>query len=85
MKNNPTWVKVIDCFSPENKINVFSIAKEITNEENTDPFELANQLNNNLTKLRNIMEKEFPIQYVPSTSGIDEAIDIFDRVNSLGT
>lgn len=84
MKNNPIWVKVIDCFSTENKINVFTIAKQIT-EENIDPFELANQLNNNLTKLKNIIEKEFPLQYVPSTSGIDEAIDIFDRVNSLGT
>jgi len=84
MKNNPVWVRVIDCFSPESKINVFSIAKQLS-KENTDPFELANKLNDNLTKLRNIREKDFPVQYVPSTAGIDEAIDIFDRVNSLGT
>ena len=27
----------------------------------------------------------YPIQTVPSTATIDEAIDVFDRVNSLGT
>lgn len=84
MRNNPLWVKVIDCFSSNSKINVFSIAKQLS-RENADPFELANKLNDNLTKLRNIQEKDFPVQYVPSTAGIDEAIDIFDRVNSLGT
>jgi hypothetical protein len=84
MKNNPLWVRVIDCFSPDSKINVFSIAKQLSKED-TDPFELANKLNDNLTKLRNIQEKDFPVQFVPSTAGIDEAIDIFDRVNSLGT
>jgi len=84
MKNNPLWVKVTDCFSIDSKVNVFSIAKQLSGEEN-DPFELANKLNENLTKLRNIKEKDFSVQYVPSTASIDEAIDIFDRVNSLGT
>ena len=84
MKNNPVWVKITECFSHKSKINVFYIAKQLS-KENTDPFELANKLNDNLTRLRNIKEKDFPVQYVPSTASIDEAIDIFDRVNSLGT
>lgn len=83
MKNNALWVKVIDCFSSDKRINVFVVAKELSKEK--DPFELANRLNDNLTRLKNVLEKDFPVQHVPPTSGIDEAIDIFDRVNSLGT
>lgn len=84
MKNNLLWIKVTDCFSSENKINIFHIAKKVS-KKNEDPFDIANKLNENLIKLRNIQIKDFPIQYVPSTADIDQAIDIFDRVNSLGT
>lgn len=84
MRNNPFWVRVVDCFSSDNKINIFSIAKQFSEGEDGS-FELANKLNENLTRLRNIQEKDFPVQIVPSTASIDEAIDIFDRVNSLGT
>jgi len=85
MKNNPLWVKVIDCFSMDNKINVFLIANQLSDNKDATLFELTNKLNDNLTKLKNILEKDFPVQNVPTTSEIDEAIDIFDRVNSLGT
>lgn len=84
MKNNPVWVAVITCFSPDFKIDVFRIAQEKTSLKD-DQFELANVLNENLTHLRNILHKEYPIQIVPMSASIDEAIDVFDRVNSLGT
>jgi uncharacterized protein with ParB-like and HNH nuclease domain len=83
MRNNPTWVAVSECFSGS-KINPFDVAKQkLANEQ--DPFELAQRYNENLTRLRNILEREYPIQLVPSSAHIDEAIDVFDRVNSLGT
>lgn len=84
MRNNPTWVSVVDCFAPDSdKINVFSIAEKISSEEK--PFKLAQKLNQNLTRLRNVLERPFSVEYVPGESRIDDAIDIFDRVNSLGT
>jgi len=84
MKNNPIWVEVINCFNPDNQINVFEIAKQ-SSPEGGDPFELAQKYNDNLTKLRNILDREYPVQYVPPDASIDDAIDVFDRVNSLGT
>jgi hypothetical protein len=85
MKNNPLWVKVIDCFSDNTSINVFEISKKIYGEDQQQLFKIANELSQNLTTLRNILNKDFLVQQVPGNSVIDEAIDIFDRVNSLGT
>jgi len=85
MKNNPLWVKVIDCFSEDSKINPIVIADEVSKKESGDAFTIANVLFNNLTKLKNILVMQFPVQYIPGEAGIDESIDIFDRVNSLGT
>jgi len=84
MRNNPTWVAVTDCFDSSKKIDVFKIAKE-KSQSPEEQFERANIFNENLTKLRNISEREYPIQVVPNSADIDEAIDVFDRVNSLGT
>jgi len=85
MKNNPLWVKVIDCFSGDSKINPIVIADEVSKKESGDAFTIAKVLFDNLTKLKNILEIQFPVQYIPGAAGIDESIDIFDKVNSLGT
>ena len=84
MKNNPLWVKVIDCFSEDKSISPFTIAKKIT-EDDSKAINIADILYKNLSKLQNIEKNIFPLQYIPGTASIDESIDIFDRVNSLGT
>jgi len=83
MQANPTWVQVVECFRSE-PLNVFEIARQKAGADQ-DPFQLAQVYNNNLNRLRNILEKDYPIQTVPSNANIDDAIDVFDRVNSLGT
>lgn len=83
MSKNPAWVKVVDCF-PESGLNPF----EIANAKSDDPAAagaLAERLWKNLTQLRNIREADYPVQVVPPSADIDDAIDVFDRVNSLGT
>jgi hypothetical protein len=83
MAQNPTWVPVIDCFE-EGKLNPFEIAKLKAGPEG-DPGQLAERYYGNLTRLRNIREADYRVQVVPPSADIDEAIDVFDRVNSLGT
>jgi len=83
MEQNPTWIPVTDCFR-RTDINPFVIAqKKAVLQE--DQFNLAQTFNDNLIQLRNIIQKDYPIQTVPTTASVDEAIDVFDRVNSLGT
>ena len=84
MRNNQKWVAVIECFSSNSEIDVFKVAQS-ESDDHEKQFKLANIFNDNLTRLRNIIEKEYPIQVVPITANIEDAIDVFDRVNSLGT
>lgn len=82
MKSDPLWLKVIDCFNSEIKINVFKLAELISKEK---AFDLAEKYNDNLTRLRNITNNDLPMQIVPSSANLIDAIDIFDLVNSQGT
>jgi len=85
MKNNEFWIKITECFKPDNNINVFSIVENIFKEDKQKCFEMSKNLSDNLTKLRNILKKDFPVEYVPYYASVDDAIEIFDKVNSMGT
>ena len=82
MAKDPLWIKVVDFFDPNNKINVFEIADKLDGQ---NKFELAQKFTDNITKLKNIAEKDLPTQLVPTTADLRDAIDIFDLVNSQGT
>jgi len=83
MKGNPLWWSVVECFDNPN-INVFEIAQQEAASE-SDAFQLAQTYNDHLNRLRSIKDVDLPLQTVPSQATIDDAIDIFDRVNSQGT
>jgi hypothetical protein len=83
MKNNPAWVAVTDCFSDQD-LNLFKIAQEQADDD-AEAFQIANQYNKHLNQLQNIVSRAYPIQTVPSSATIDDAIDVFDLVNSQGT
>ena len=56
-----------------------------TSQEDEDAFLKAQIFATNLSKLRNIREFDIPVQVVPIEATLTDAIDVFDRVNSLGT
>jgi hypothetical protein len=82
MVNDPLWVRVVDCFDTNKEINVFSLAEDLSQD---NKFPLAMKYTNNLQKLRNIKDRELPILLVPASATLEDAIDIFDLVNSQGT
>jgi hypothetical protein len=85
MRNNPVWVKVLDCFN-NSDINVFLIAKNVLGKDgDSKAFDLAQRYNTNLNKVRNINSIDLTVQTVPSVAALEDSIDIFDRVNSQGT
>lgn len=84
MKNNPLWRSVVECFTKEKEINIFEIAQSMASDSHS-AFEIAQQLNHHLNRLRQIRNVDLPVQYVPPEATLEEAIDIFDRVNSQGT
>ena len=85
MDGNPIWQKVMDCYDPD-KVDPIDIAEEYHHEnDETDYKTLVKNINRNLTCLKVIETKDLPILTVPSSARIDDAIEVFDRANSLGT
>ena len=83
MEGNPSWKKVIDCFNQD--FNAFTLVEEMDIEDSSERLRIGKEINTNLIRLRAILKTDNPIQEVPTSAGIDEAIDVFDRVNSKGT
>ena len=84
MRDNPRWVRVVDCFD-QNTVDVFSIAQRTVGSDDGGAFQIAQSYDSNLSKLRAIKEVDLPTQVVPTEASTEDAIDVFDRVNSLGT
>lgn len=83
MQGDPMWQRVVDCFEG-NKIDPIEIAMQIS-QDGGATMKLAQQLNKNLNALKSVGDSSLPVQVVPSDAGLEEAIDIFDRINSQGT
>jgi len=83
MKDNPFWKSVVDCFNE--KFDAFTLMESLDIEDSKDKLKIGQIVNQNLNKLRSIFEMDYYVQSVPQGVAIDEAIDIFDRVNSKGT
>ena len=83
MSSDPMWRRVVDCFDTS-KVDALAIAMQ-SNREQPTVIELAQRLNQNLNALRAIKEVSLPVQVVPHHAPLEEAIDIFDRINSQGT
>lgn len=82
MQGVPIWQKVIDCFLGAS-VDPIKLAMQ-SGQEAQAVMELASRLNTNLIRLRDIEKVDLPAQVVPHTAGLEEAIDIFDRINSQG-
>ncbi len=90
MENNPLWQKVTDCFNFDSKGNCVIDPIDISDQylslhsENTGK-DLRNIVNKNLNALQNIRFIDYPVLSISSEALVDEAIDVFDRINSQGT
>ena len=82
MQGNPRWHLLTECFKNPEVINIFEIAKQLAPDEH-GALTLAQQLNENFNRLKSIIDMDLPGQtvWVP----LEEAIKIFDLVNSQGT
>jgi hypothetical protein len=83
MRDDPTWVSVTSCIQDTGQI-AFDVAKNVHSEQ-ADQFVAAQRYTDNLQNLKDILNIDLPEQVIPPEATLDEAIDVFDRVNSLGT
>jgi len=83
MRDDPTWVSVTSCIQDTGQI-AFDVAKNVHSEQ-ANLFVAAQLYTHNLQNLKDILNIDLPEQIIPPEATLDEAIDVFDRVNSLGT
>ena len=83
MRDNPRWVRVADCFRPD-LVDEFNIAEKIVGSD-ANAFQIAQSYSSNLSRLRGLRDIDLPTQVIPTEASLHDAIDVFDRVNSLGT
>jgi hypothetical protein len=83
MATSPYWKPVTECFMQD--FNAFSLIEGLQIESDQERLTTGRKINDNLNRLRSIQEREYFVQSVPQNADIDKAIDVFDRVNSLGT
>jgi hypothetical protein len=70
--------------SPRTTIDPFQMAMQ-SGRDGPAMVELASRLNHNLNALRAVKDVSLPVQVVPHHAQLEDAIDIFDRINSQGT
>ena len=83
MEDNPFWRSVVECFN--GNFDAFSMIENLHIEDAREKLEIGSTVNKNLVKLRAISDIDYYVQSVPQGLDIDKAIEIFDRVNSMGT
>jgi len=83
MEESPFWKSVVSCFT--DKFDAFTLVESLHLENADEKLKIGSIVNSNLVRLRAIADIDYFMQSVPQGLDIDKAIDIFDRVNSMGT
>lgn len=83
MNDDPRWQRVVTCFANSAEVQPIEIAQQIADTE--EQMKTAQAIMDSLSRLQAIKDMDIPEQIVPWSADLDEAIDIFDRVNSQGT
>lgn len=82
VREGSEWVKVTDVFSEE--VTPISLAGE--NAEGDDELgKLAQQYENQISQLKKIETLDIPLETLPKSADVHEAIALFDKINSQGT
>ncbi|MFW6030294.1 MAG: GmrSD restriction endonuclease domain-containing protein [Halanaerobiales bacterium] len=82
IKESLTWVKVVDVFA--NKVNILKIAKEKSENDN-EQMKIAENFQNKLNSINKIKNLHMPLEELPKSADVHQAIDLFNKVNTQGT
>lgn len=82
MENNPLWQNITDVF--QKKVGAFDLQAQFSAVGKELGMEELKRLNDNISRITGVLEREFPEQIIPVKATIREAIDIFYKVNASG-
>ncbi|MFT3671566.1 DUF262 domain-containing protein [Aestuariivirga sp.] len=82
MDNNPFWQNITDVF--KGAVSAFDLQAAFASSSTPISMDSLKALNDNVTAISRIKDREFPEQTIPIKASIREAIDIFYKVNASG-
>ena len=82
MENNPLWQNITDVF--QKRVGAFDLQTKFAAIGKQIEMEELKKLNDNISKITGVLERDFPEQIIPVKATIREAIDIFYKVNASG-
>lgn len=82
MEGNPYWQDVTEIF--KKIVRSKNVVRALEAQGHSVDNELDDLIDDNMLKIQNIVDREFPEQIIPPKALIKEAIDIFYKVNSSG-
>ena len=77
------WVRVTDCFNDE--VKGVSIAREKIGDKPEEVLDISEKYNEQISQLQNITTRSIPVETLPKSADIHQAIELFDKINSQGT
>ena len=82
MSNNPRWQDITNVF--QKKVRARDIVKALKDKGEEVSEEQDDRLDDHARAIENILDRDFPEQTVPIRATVQEAIDIFYKVNASG-
>ncbi|WP_227354188.1 GmrSD restriction endonuclease domain-containing protein [Haladaptatus salinisoli] len=84
VREGTVWVKVTDCFTDE--ISAISIARSVVGDDDPEEvLQISEQYEKQLKQLQNVGTNDIPVETLPKSADIHQAIELFDKINSQGT
>ena len=77
------WVEVTDCFNGD--IDGISIAQKKVGDDPEEVLDLSKKYNKQLNQLQSATTRSLPVETLPKSADIHQAIELFDKINSQGT
>lgn len=82
MEKDPRWQNITDIF--QRKVRSKDIVKGLEEQDEIVDRKLDDLIDDNMRRIENILDRDFPEQTIPIKATVREAIDIFYKVNASG-
>lgn len=83
IKESANWVRVTECFS--GTISPIRLAREKVGDDPDEMMGVSERYEAHLNQLKGVRNTDIPVETLPKSADIHQAIELFDKINSQGT
>lgn len=83
IKESANWVKVTGCFN--GNISPLQLAREKVGDDPDEMMRISQIYERHINQLKGVAKTDVPVETLPKSADIHQAIELFDKINSQGT